>query len=315
MFPALFGWCESLKSHTFRVLSSRKMTGAENGEACTPCSHGSERSGKVWDDGNNTHRDVPRDNPFELSSLTRLAPTTFIRQQALCRHDYHNHIITGPVRRHAPPHPAPRTERRHIPSRVARFVLLILKVIGTHNSYHRHTSIPVIGDMFSYDFQSIVEQLDAGVRHLELDVHYDWKTGRFVCLWRTEWPYHVWYALRTDAVPCFNVKPVASRSCMMISSAHETATYFYCVCSGNREYLLCKRAGAAKNPYDLAIYRHREILTLLVVQYLSVVPRGLVAPRGVVRVRYPLFDQGQVPFRHKQARPPPFCFASAGRFG
>lgn len=59
------------------------------------------------------------------------------------------------------------------------FVLvLLLKVIGTHNSYHRRTNIPTIGDMFSYDFPSIVGQLDAGVRHLELDVHFDWKTRR-----------------------------------------------------------------------------------------------------------------------------------------
>lgn len=60
-----------------------------------------------------------------------------------------------------------------------RFVR-VLKVFGTHNSYHRRTNIPSIGDMFPYDFQSIVEQLDAGVRHLELDVHYDWKTGRLL---------------------------------------------------------------------------------------------------------------------------------------
>lgn len=67
------------------------------------------------------------------------------------------------------------------------FLVLILKVIGTHNSYHRRTSIPTIGDMFAYDFPSIAGQLDAGVRHLELDVHYDWKTGRLymrmLCTW------------------------------------------------------------------------------------------------------------------------------------
>lgn len=67
------------------------------------------------------------------------------------------------------------------------FLVLVLKVIGTHNSYHRRTSIPTIGDMFAYDFPSIAGQLDAGVRHLELDVHYDWKTGRLymrmLCTW------------------------------------------------------------------------------------------------------------------------------------
>lgn len=53
-----------------------------------------------------------------------------------------------------------------------------LKVYGTHNSYHRRTNIPVLGKFWKYEFPSIHAQLDTGVRHLELDVHYDWKTGR-----------------------------------------------------------------------------------------------------------------------------------------
>lgn len=53
-----------------------------------------------------------------------------------------------------------------------------LKVYGTHNSYHRRTNIPALGKFWKYEFPSITAQLDAGVRHLELDVHYDWKTGR-----------------------------------------------------------------------------------------------------------------------------------------
>lgn len=53
------------------------------------------------------------------------------------------------------------------------------KVIGTHNSYHRRTGIPGVNRFWPYDFPSLTTQLDAGVRHLELDVHYDWKTGRY----------------------------------------------------------------------------------------------------------------------------------------
>lgn len=66
------------------------------------------------------------------------------------------------------------------PCRLPSSSFFFSKVIGTHNSYHWRTNIPVIRDMFSYDFPSIAGQLDAGVRHLELDVHYDWKTGRSV---------------------------------------------------------------------------------------------------------------------------------------
>ncbi|CAN0223778.1 unnamed protein product [Ectocarpus sp. 12 AP-2014] len=54
-----------------------------------------------------------------------------------------------------------------------------LQVYGTHNSYHRRTNIPGLSKFWKYEFPSIPAQLDAGVRHLELDVHYDWKTGRW----------------------------------------------------------------------------------------------------------------------------------------
>eukprot|EP00752_Nemacystus_decipiens_P003459 g3194.t1 len=54
-----------------------------------------------------------------------------------------------------------------------------LQVIGTHNSYHRHTYLPALRDYWDYNYPSLTAQLDAGIRHLELDIHYDWKTGRW----------------------------------------------------------------------------------------------------------------------------------------
>ncbi|CAN0249689.1 unnamed protein product [Ectocarpus sp. 4 AP-2014] len=53
-----------------------------------------------------------------------------------------------------------------------------LQVIGTHNSYHRRTYVPALSDYWDYHYPSLTAQLDAGIRHLELDIHYDWKTGR-----------------------------------------------------------------------------------------------------------------------------------------
>lgn len=52
------------------------------------------------------------------------------------------------------------------------------KVLGTHNSYHRRTNIPALGNFWPSDYPSLAAQLDAGVRHIELDVHFDWKSGR-----------------------------------------------------------------------------------------------------------------------------------------
>ncbi|CAM9318805.1 unnamed protein product [Scytosiphon promiscuus] len=54
-----------------------------------------------------------------------------------------------------------------------------LQVIGTHNSYHRRSYVPAMSDFWNYHYPSLTSQLDAGVRHLELDIHYDWKTGRW----------------------------------------------------------------------------------------------------------------------------------------
>ncbi|CAM9955126.1 unnamed protein product [Ectocarpus sp. 6 AP-2014] len=54
-----------------------------------------------------------------------------------------------------------------------------LQVIGTHNSYHRRTYVPALSDYWDYHYPSLTAQLDAGIRHLELDIHYDWKTGRW----------------------------------------------------------------------------------------------------------------------------------------
>ncbi|CAB1118253.1 unnamed protein product [Ectocarpus sp. CCAP 1310/34] len=54
-----------------------------------------------------------------------------------------------------------------------------LQVIGTHNSYHRRTFVPALSDYWDYQYPSLTAQLDAGIRHLELDTHYDWKTGRW----------------------------------------------------------------------------------------------------------------------------------------
>eukprot|EP00903_Cladosiphon_okamuranus_P019957 g18340.t2 len=54
-----------------------------------------------------------------------------------------------------------------------------LQVIGTHNSYHRRTYVPALSEYWDYDYPSLTAQLDAGIRHLELDIHYDWKTGRW----------------------------------------------------------------------------------------------------------------------------------------
>lgn len=57
---------------------------------------------------------------------------------------------------------------------------LKIKVIGTHNSYHRQSVVPGMKRFWPYRFPSLADQLDGGVRHLELDVHYDWKTRRYV---------------------------------------------------------------------------------------------------------------------------------------
>ncbi|CAM9318285.1 unnamed protein product [Scytosiphon promiscuus] len=54
-----------------------------------------------------------------------------------------------------------------------------LQVLGTHNSYHRRTNIPALRSAWPCHYSSITAQLDAGVRHLELDIHFDWKTGRW----------------------------------------------------------------------------------------------------------------------------------------
>ena len=64
------------------------------------------------------------------------------------------------------------------PSLSPQLFSFLYKVIGTHNSYHQHTYIPALSEYWDYHYPSLTTQLDAGVRHLELDIHYDWKTGR-----------------------------------------------------------------------------------------------------------------------------------------
>lgn len=59
-----------------------------------------------------------------------------------------------------------------------KFAINHLQLLGTHNSYHIEPLIS-FSSTFKYSHESLPTQLDRGVRHLEIDGHFDRKTQRW----------------------------------------------------------------------------------------------------------------------------------------
>ncbi len=67
-----------------------------------------------------------------------------------------------------------------------------LQLLGTHNSYHIQPIIP-FSSTFRYSHEPIPNQLERGVRHLEIDCHFNRRTNRWVV-------YHI--AILDSSVNC-----------------------------------------------------------------------------------------------------------------